>query len=270
MTNVQAAYAEFNREERHLAAILFHLLCDRDKAQKLLCSFETGWQLEKNWAVYFEFSYLRDHWHRLNEPTAKTESVNEKKFEFLCSIVKRLPEPDLQAGFVTNVLKDVNCLKLFSQYASSYTKSDHVISPARWQVRKINESTTLTATDKEAASLLARMFRNKPDIVMQPRPDRALCLELKINSKIDRYRVGVSSKQSTGSFMSQMQLQKSMMLCIPSLIECKFGLIDKKGTTKIKEKQYIIRSWHKIFEEIGYDGQPEFIKSAIASLRRGQ
>src|SRR5271155_3594674 len=31
-------YYRFNREERHLAAILFHLLCLRDNAKKLLCS----------------------------------------------------------------------------------------------------------------------------------------------------------------------------------------------------------------------------------------
>ena len=64
-------YFLINREERHLAAVLFHLLCLGDNLTRLVHSRRPNWPvLPDECGVYFEYSFLRDAWHSLGKGEA--------------------------------------------------------------------------------------------------------------------------------------------------------------------------------------------------------
>ena len=57
-------YSGINREERHYAAVLFHLLTRPDNVKRVLDYALCHWQFNPDdYEVYFEFSYIRDLWH---------------------------------------------------------------------------------------------------------------------------------------------------------------------------------------------------------------
>ena len=60
-------YFEINREERNYAAILYAALCKRGNAEVFLkkCSCER--EIEDDFAIYFEYAYLRDLWKEIGD-----------------------------------------------------------------------------------------------------------------------------------------------------------------------------------------------------------
>lgn len=69
-------YYEINREERNYAAILFTALCKSSNSLKFLkrCGFEID-TLGLDYGIYFEYSFLRDLWFKLNDNKTKKEII---------------------------------------------------------------------------------------------------------------------------------------------------------------------------------------------------
>src|SRR5271163_1288764 len=77
LVGIDDLYFQFDREERHLAAILFHILNHEDNAELALHSADNNWNLNKaEFGIYLEYSYPRDLWNKIE---VKAESNKRKR-----------------------------------------------------------------------------------------------------------------------------------------------------------------------------------------------
>jgi hypothetical protein len=75
----------FNREERHLAAVLFHILNHKDNVARVLKSTKRGWEINpEEFGIYFEYSYPRDLWNKLSANAESNDLKREVIIELLC------------------------------------------------------------------------------------------------------------------------------------------------------------------------------------------
>jgi hypothetical protein len=175
MLELSKPYFLFNREERHLAAVLFHLLCHGENLTRLIHSRRPDWTvMPDECGVYFDFSLLRDAWHSLG----MGHDANAKKRAVLRSMLERFGATsallDRMDAAGTAALND-----LFINRPSI----SHIQSPANWQLARLASSEIgLGRDDVLATCRLKWAFKSKPDLVVQPSANRALCIELKLES----------------------------------------------------------------------------------------
>ncbi len=169
MIDLSKPYFLFNREERHLAAVLFHLLCLGDNLARLIRSRHPDWKVLPNeCGVYYDYSFLRDVWHNLG----RGEAANAKKCAVLQSMLERF-------GATPGLLGRIDGAKALelNQLFIARPSVDHVQSPANWQLARLaSREVAFEREDVLAACRLKWAFKSKPDLVVQPSADRALCL----------------------------------------------------------------------------------------------
>jgi hypothetical protein len=74
LVQIDEPYFQFDREERHMAAILFHLLNHKDNAERALRWVESDREINPaEFGVYLEYSYPRDLWNKMG---VRAESNN--------------------------------------------------------------------------------------------------------------------------------------------------------------------------------------------------
>ena len=177
MLDLSTPYFCFNREERHLAAVLFHLLCLGDNIERLIQSRGLGrdWEVMlEECGVYFEYSFLRDAWHRLGTG----EEANAAKREIIrCKLEGFGATESLLGRIDAAETRELNGMFI------GHPSAVHVQSPANWQLARFGPCEAgLERENVLAACKLKWAFKAKPDIVVQPSLQRALCLELKLES----------------------------------------------------------------------------------------
>src|SRR5665213_3535942 len=198
-------YFKFNREERHLAAILFYLLNSSDNAERVLRSVDPTWKINpEEFGIYFEYSYPRDLWHRLK---VKSES-NKCKRDAIIAMLGTV-------GFDTTKLTSLIREKEFNAFFIGPRGSSHFIqSPANWSLTQLVKSLPLQGDENDllTACKVKWAFRVKPDLVIHADRGRALCIELKLESGEGSYpSSGIEKKLLKGKkLFAEKQTQRAL------------------------------------------------------------
>jgi len=229
-------YFQFDREERQMAAILFHLLNHNDNAERVIRSVEPDWKINPaEFGIYFEYSYPRDLWDRMEVKV----SSNAHKREVIMAILGK-------QGFDVSKLTALKTVREFNGFFIELRRAsrDYIQSPANWSLSQIANS--LPSLDSNADLLIACKikwaFKAKPDLVIHADCEHALCIELKLESgegsypseagekKLLRERGLFAEKKTLPLPMSQTDLQKLLMTELLGL-DCRFRFITRHATS---------------------------------------
>jgi len=243
-------YYKLNREERHLGAILFHLLQHKPNCEWLLksagCNGQ-GWDIvEDHFGIYFEYSYPRDLWSSLNK--CEKRDVNERKREIILEMLRICGATE---GLLSH-LKPINEQAFNQFFVGNNKKADgedqtadlgrNLQSPANWRLARFDQSLKdagfVDDADLIAVCKLKWSFRIKPDIVIQTDNNRALCVELKLESGEGSYPSDGAEKKlleerfkkdySSNFPVRQRRLQEFLMTKLLG-IESRFLLVHKRN-----------------------------------------
>jgi hypothetical protein len=234
LVGIEVPYFEFDREERQMAAILFHLLNHKDNAERVLHSVAPEWKINPaEFGIYFEYSYPRDLWDRMEVKASSNASKREVIMEILG-----------KQGFDVRKLAALATDKDFNGFFIKKPSSNYIQSPANWNLSQIAHS--LPPPDSNEDLLIACKvkwaFKVKPDLVIHADCEHALCIELKLESgegsypsescekKLLRERGLFAEKKARPLPMSQTDLQKFLMTELLGL-DCRFRFITQHATT---------------------------------------
>jgi len=128
-------YYTFNREERNLAAILYHLLLtgEQNLGRFLdLVDHKPEWPLSKC-EVYYEYAWIRDDWHR-KELVLKPDVVKQNA-EKRNWVVDRLPM-GIKPPSSDNEIRAWN--EFFGLVKNPSV--EHIQSPANWVLSRVSDT----------------------------------------------------------------------------------------------------------------------------------
>jgi hypothetical protein len=236
LVGIDEPYFQFDREERHLAGILFHLLNHKDNAERALRSAEPDWEINPvEFGVYLEYSYPRDLWNKMG---IEGES-NSRKRDAITGMLGG-------KGFDTGKLAPLKQVKDFNAFFIETRRAsrEYIQSPSNWSLTHIAKSIPLPSsnTDLVTACKIKWAFKAKPDIVIHADREHALCMELKLESgessypsdagekKLLRERGLFSERKALPLPMSQTDLQKFLMTELLGL-DCRFRFITRHRTS---------------------------------------
>ncbi len=241
-------YYQINREERNLAAILYHFLLLPGNLEKCLDSlkidFDRG-ELPKA-EIYYEYAYLRDLWNNLGTG----EEANNKKYNLITS---NLPS-------INGIPERSKIFEINTFFGAVNTSKTDIQIPSRWSNNYLQEKFAKYPEVKD----FKHCFNAKPDLVIHLSPTKAVCIETKLES-------GEGRKKD----YSQFETQKKIMELL-GFTEVKHILIQKEDADTQKmlnNKDMIIINWRKIFfkEEnkisprFETTSQPNFINDWLAN-----
>lgn len=221
MTNLRElaenkSYFEINREERNFAALFYHLLLQRDNLEIFINKIKAFGEesiledCKKEYAVYYEYAFIRDLWSSLDE------SMNMKKrgyiLNFLGVSVEEYPD-----------LFDNSKIAYFNAFfgASRAMSKKIIVSPANWSSSAFNKNMSKELFAK--ACELKWCFNAKPDIVIHTSKNSAICIEAKLESGQGNYKASAN-----GLFhqCGQLEIQRKLMSEILGL-NCEYLIITK-------------------------------------------
>jgi hypothetical protein len=198
-------YFKFDREERQLAAILFHLF-QQPKNRKTILTIAGcdggDWGIKDDqFGIYFDYSYLRDFWN-----VQLSDASNESKKQFvmkklrICGATDKLIS-DVESWSVSNInqvfVGENHYLTEADEESSELSHPDpvrshtidlshHLQSPANWRLPAFAKHIE-DPHDLEAVCRLKWAFRVKPDLVIHTDLSHAVCIELKLESPEGSY-----------------------------------------------------------------------------------
>ncbi len=270
LVGIDEPYFQFDREERHLAGILFHLLNHKDNAERLLCSAAPGWRINPaEFGVYLEYSYARDLWNQMG---AKAESNNHKRDVIIGMLGSH--------GFDTTKLASLTQVKDFNEFfiESRHASRDYIQSPANWSLKQVAGSLPLPDSNNDllTACKIKWAFKAKPDLVIHADRQHALCIELKLESgegsypsegeekKLLRDRDLFAEGKTRPLPMSQTDLQKFLMTQLLGF-DCQFRFItryQKTGTECV--------SWGELLRLLEpLPTLPPYVEAALKNAANG-
>ena len=133
-------YSGINREERHYAAVLFHLLTRPDNVKRVLDYALCHWQFNPDdYEVYFEFSYIRDLWHVMRKES------NSRKRD---AIIQMLEQSGGTQAFLKRLesFTDHEFNEFFIRKPKGADGNDQnrkltkIQSPANWRLSALNSN----------------------------------------------------------------------------------------------------------------------------------
>lgn len=244
-------YHEFNREERNLAAILYHVLLTDDNLSRFLNTIACDYQIVPAEAgIYFEYAYLRDLWFTIDDETTKRE------------IIYRFLKPQNQSE-----LERMSILEFNTHFGVGPVPSkQHIQNPSNWSIDKYSEN----IHDHEEFLKTCRFkwaFNAKPDIVIHLSKDYAICIECKFESGEGSYPTKPSEKAEFKLRnlipVSQTALQKYIMEDLLGIETSYLFLVQKPPATSTTHKTLL---WKEAFSGLAVDASPYFIKEWIQRL----
>jgi hypothetical protein len=264
LARIDDPYFQFVREERHMAAVLFHLLNYKDNAERALQSVERDWKINPGeFGIYLEYSYPRDLWHKMES--------NQRKRGVIIEILG-------SRGFDTSRLASLNSEHDFNAFFIETPRAsvDYIQSPANWSLAQIEQSLPSPTCNNDLliACKIKWAFKAKPDIVIHADREHALCLELKLESGESSYPSEASEKKllrKRGLFgekekrlplpMKQTHLQKFLMADLLGL-DCRFRYISRG-----KESGNECLSWSEFLGMLEpLPNPPPYIQAALNSM----
>ncbi len=247
------------REERNLAAILYHLLLCGENLQRFLDV--VGYQAplsSTESAVYFEYAHLRDLWSSLGgtikgKPDAG--EANERKRKAIIELLGPSAGDQLTSCTVEE----------FNAYFGAVPKPSTwcIQSPSVWSlplyVGSFPDPAELLRVTKFKWS-----FNAKPDIVVHTDADHALCIEAKLESGEGSYPTSAAEKtifaQRGLPRVSQTELQEYLMSELLG-VETEFLFLLPKVTTHATNHRMV--TWATAFEALDLEGQPSFLRDWV-------
>jgi len=242
--NFDKSYFAINREERNFAAILYHLLLINNNLPKFMklikCDFPI---VENEFAIYFEYSFLRDIWFNLKDG-------NDIKRKFILDFLKLSDN---------QYLSECN-IETFNKYFGAVPKPSikYIQSPSNWSIERY-KSTILNDSEFLEVSQFKWAFNAKPDIVIHMSNTTAICIETKYECGESYYPSKAEERLEFSrrnlSLVSQTQLQK-MILTELLGIETQYIMLVQKGSASNTHKAFY---WKDVFGIMDMSNCPYFI-----------
>ena len=172
-------YYPICREERNIAAILYHALLLPGNLTKFLGLIEHSDSCEEA-SIYFEYAYLRDLWKE-TFPTkgVNQQDLNNEKARKLILNALNLSEkrPDLLEMEVCK----------FNRYfgAAPRPSRNYIQMPATWSIKRMDEG--IVGCSFLDICKFKWAFNIKPDVVIHTSKVEAVCVETKVESRESSY-----------------------------------------------------------------------------------
>jgi hypothetical protein len=257
VVNVRAAFGEthrystFNREERNCVAMLYHALLLGNNLRRFLdaLDYPTVNLAQDDVEVFVEWSYLRDLWNTHTDADKRRSLILDTLGLANDSALRAAPVPEFNAYFG----------------ASPKTSASFIQSPATWSVGRFAQ----TIADNDEFLRVCRFkwaFRVKPDLVIQPDADHALCIEAKWESGEGTYpatttEVAEFAKRGLAR-VKQTDIQKFMMENLLG-ITTTFRFLVRKPPTSPGPTTL---TWKDAFTPLDLSACPAFIHRWVQSL----
>jgi len=244
-------YAAINREERNLAAILYHALLLEDNLSRFLSLIECPFHVvEPEMAIFLEYAYPRDLWSQVKDN-------------------------DTKRGLILELLKPVNVQELremdvsgFNRYFGAVPKasSKHIQSPGLWSLPRYDR--TIEDDDEFLRICMFKWaFNAKPDIVIHTSRDEAVCIEAKLESSEGQYPQSGGEKKIFRSrglkHVRQTSVQKYLMEDLLGIETQLVLLVQREGQAS---GTHLVLRWEDVFRRLDVGGVPCFMRETIRSI----
>lgn len=251
-------YEAICREERHLAALLFAALQDPAKLDALLALIGVpagDRPAPDEAAVFFEFAMLRDLWSTcISGDDALARAV----------ILEHLPGAPER-------LRGCSVAEFNRSWGATPPSSRAIQMPARWSVPALAEQLRDDALLAQACRF-KWAFNAKPDLVIRTGRDRAVCVEVKLESGVGTYP---SSARDKAVFrerglapVRQTEIQRVLMEELLGF-ETTFVLLGPDGITD--DGAHRALTWSQVWTAVELDRAPAHARRAVrAALARGR
>jgi len=256
MTNIRqylnwnSSYSAINREERNLAAILYHALLLKDNLSRFLSLIECPFHVvEPEMAIFLEYAYPRDLWSQVKD--------NDTKRGLILGVLR----PSNMGALRKMSVFDFN--KHFG--ATPRPSSKFVQSPGLWSVTRFDK--TVEDDDEFLKTCMFKWaFNAKPDIVIHTSRDEAVCIEAKLVSSEGKYPQSGSEKRIFGSrgreHVKQTSLQKYLMEDVLG-IDTQFVFLVQKPPVASDTHELLL--WKDVFASLDVSGLPRFMHEIISA-----
>ena len=240
-------YYKICREERNIAAMLYHVLLLPDNLEKFLEKFDCK-HIDgcEEAPIYLEFAYLRDRWHRIDDNGCKKHLI----LEFL--------NPPNKRGLYKMDEKS------FNQYFGGPKNSKAIAFPGRWSIPSMNEC--IRGDFFLDVCKFKWAFNIKPDIVIHTGKETAVCVEAKFDSSESKYPSSNQKKEferrlGRNESYRQTEIQKYMFEKLLGM-KTLFVLLQKDPPKSPPERDDPLTriTWAEVFGKMNLDSTPKFIK----------
>lgn len=258
ISNITDDYFLFNREERNYAAIFYALMFNPSNLRKFInlcnCSFNID---EIHFGIYFEYSYLRDLWDKINKE-------NENKEEIKREIIRN----KLKISQIEEIIKlDFKDLNEKFGIAGSPSK-DQIQYPGKWALTKFYKNFLYNKEDFLKVCKFKWSFNIKPDIVIQMNEKQVICIEAKYESSEGSYpsseiEKNIFKKEFDLNEIKQTELQKYMFEDLLGF-DCLSVFLRHKIINKTN--YYLTLTWKDIFNSLDLSSLPLFAKEMIKKI----
>ena len=241
-------YYPICREERNIAAILYHALLLPGNLTKFLGLIEHSDSCEEA-SIYFEYAYLRDLWNK--------QADNDRKKKLILKALNPQNTCDLYK-------METPC---FNKYFGASNPSKNTIqSPSRWSIKCMDEN--INGDFFLDVCKFKWAFNIKPDIVIHTGKTTAVCVEAKFESRESSYSFGEDIKRLgrvEPKRYKQTDIQKHLFEELLGM-KAQIVLLQKSSPTDPPETS-IPLTWDKVFGEMDMDSAPKFIKCWVECIR---
>ena len=245
-------YTAINREERNLAAVLYHVLLLEDNLTRFLALIECPFDVvePEEIAIFLEYAYPRDLWSQIKDN-------------------------DTKRGLILEILRPSNMDALLEMSAFDFNKHfgavprpsvKFVQSPGLWSVPRFDR--TIKDDDEFLKTCMFKWsFNAKPDIVIHTSGEEAICIEAKLKSSEGQYPQSGSEKRIFGSrgleYVKQTSLQRYLMEDLLGIKTQFVFLVQKPGEASDTHELLL---WKDVFRSLDMNGLPRFMHEIIGAI----
>ena len=264
-------YYPICREERNIAAILYHALLLPGNLTKFLglIGSEHSDNCEEA-SIYFEYAYLRDLW----KETFPTKGVNQQDLKGNNEKARKLILNALNLSEKRPDLLEMEVCK-FNRYfgAAPRPSRNYIQMPATWSIKRMDEG--IVGCSFLDICKFKWAFNIKPDVVIHTSKVEAVCVETKVESRESSYPSNSDKKiflerlerggMKPVKEYKQTDIQKHLFEELLGM-KAQIVLLQKSSPTDPPETS-IPLTWDKVFGEMDMDSAPKFIKCWVECIR---
>ncbi len=246
-------YAAVCREERNYAALLYHALLLPGNLQAFLARLGCGDVKAEACALYFEYAFLRDLWFSTPDEASRRAILRNHLPIRDIEQISALPVRELNEAFGVR----------------GHASENYIQFPGSWAITRYADK----GFDNDDFLAICRFkwaFNIKPDLVIELGPDRAVCIEAKVESGEGQYPSTDKDKalfQARGiPYVGQLDLQRYMMDELLGMQTDFWYLVQRVGTPT--ETPTI--TWAEAFAELDLTGLPPFAREMVGNLQESR
>jgi hypothetical protein len=273
-----APYSTFNREERNVAAILYHLLLTGDNLTRF-CD-KIGAPLDRDPSrveMYVEFAYLRDLWHALQVASLASQALgvargqrHDKDLVAANAVRRKLILDSLHPSAEAD-LAECSTIAFNRHFGAARASSRYIQSPGRWTVIGLAKRLTDDAEFLRTCRF-KWAFNIKPDLVVIDQAARAVCVEAKVESGEGSYPTSELEREEFDrrfgagqGRVGQLELQRQLMENLLGF-ETTFVYLVQDLPGGAADSAAITMSWKDAFGALDCEGCQPYMKKWITRL----